>query len=314
MRSVAVTAFGGAENLAVREVPDPVPGPHQVLVEVTASTVNAIDVSARAGLLVEAGLMTPALPVGPGWDVAGVVRALGTRVGDLQVGARVIGLCDLLAGAGAHAELVVLDRSAVASAPATWTAEQAATLPLNGLTAVGALDATGLHIGDTLLVTGAAGGVGGYVLELARDRGIATVAAVRSRHAGRARARGAGIVVATDELTEHTLAQEVRARVPGGVDAVVDAARAGIAAHDALRSRGVFVALVRPFAPPPVRGTTVIVHEVAADGRRLAGLARLADTGRLTTDVAEILPLDEVRRAHRLVEAGGLDGRVVIRP
>jgi NADPH2:quinone reductase len=76
----------------------------------------------------------------------------------------------------------------------------------------------------------------------------------------------------------------------------------------------VFVALVRPFAPPPIRGTTVIVHEVAADGRLLAGLVRLAALGRLSSAVAEVLPLREAGRAHRLVERGGLDGRVVLVP
>ncbi|WP_252436159.1 zinc-binding dehydrogenase [Pseudonocardia humida] len=88
----------------------------------------------------------------------------------------------------------------------------------------------------------------------------------------------------------------------------------GIAAHDALRGGGTLVALVAPFAPPPIRGTRVVVQEVPADGARLRELSALAAAGRLTPRVAEQLPLTEAARAHALLEAGGLRGRVVLRP
>jgi NADPH:quinone reductase-like Zn-dependent oxidoreductase len=102
--------------------------------------------------------------------------------------------------------------------------------------------------------------------------------------------------------------------VPGGVDAVIDAAVLGISAHDALRAEGTFVALVAPFAPPPIRGTRVVTQEVWADGARLHELAALVDAQCLTLRVAHVLPLSEAREAHRLLEAGGLRGRVVLEP
>jgi NADPH:quinone reductase len=100
--------------------------------------------------------------------------------------------------------------------------------------------------------------------------------------------------------------------IPDGVDAVVDAAVVGIAAHDALRGGGTFVSLVAPFAPPPIRGTRVVVQEVHADGAELARVAALATAGHLTPRVAECFELADVVEAHRRLEAGGVRGRIVL--
>ncbi|HZG90421.1 MAG TPA: NADP-dependent oxidoreductase [Pseudonocardia sp.] len=310
MRSVIVTQFGGPEVLTVVEHPEQAPQPHEVRVGVAGSAVNPIDLSTRAGRLVQAGLMAPAAEIGMGWDVAGRVLEVGSAVRRFARGDAVVGLRDLLFAPGAHADSVLLDESALAPAPARWTPAQAGTLALNGLTAHGALAATGVGPGGTVLVTGAVGGVGGFVLELARHHGVDTVAAVRPDDADLAAKLGATHVVAATE----DLGRRVRAVVRGGVDGVVDAALLGIEAHGALRSGGTFVTLVRPFAPPPIRATRVVVFEVAADGDALTGLAGLADAGVLTPRVAEVVPLGEAARAHELVERGGLRGRVVLVP
>ena len=190
------------------------------------------------------------------------------------------------------------------------TLPEAATLPLIGLTADRALSLTGLRAGQTLLVTGAAGGVGGLLLQLAALRGIRTVAVADETDEKAVRGRGADEFVArTDRL-----GAAVRDVVPGGVDAVVDAAVVGITAHEALRGAGVFVALVAPFAPPPLRATRVVVQEVDADGGRLTGLAALVDAGLLTLGVADAYPLAGVARAHERLAAGGLRGRLVLVP
>ncbi|MFG1881609.1 zinc-binding dehydrogenase [Micromonospora sp. NPDC049102] len=204
----------------------------------------------------------------------------------------------------------MLDEDTVAPAPRTVAPEVAATLPLIGLTAARALALTGLGAGRTLLVTGAAGGVGGLLLELASARGIRTVAVADRRDEELVRGLGADWFVArTDRL-----GSAVRALVPGGVDAVVDAAVVGVTAHEALRGGGFFVALVAPFAPPPSRSTRVVVQEVCADGARLAELSALVDSGRLTLRLAHRLPLGEVATAHERLATGGLRGRVVLVP
>ena len=303
-----VTSFGGPEVLALVDTPVPGPGPGEVLVEVVASTVNPIDLSTRSGRLVDAGLLSASQEVvGVGWDVAGYVRQVGPEVRRIAVGDPVVGLRDRLGAPGAHAEYVLLDEGAVAPAPRSVTMAEAATLPLNGLTADGCLTATGVGRGATVLVTGAGGGVGGFVLELAAIRGIHTIGLGRRRHAESMLAKGASHVVHAGDV-----AAQVREACPGGVDAVIDAANLGIDVHGALRSGGTFVTLVRPFAPPPIRGTRVVVHEVWADGARLTELSALVDAGHLTLQVAKELPLREAATAHALVEGGGLDGRVVL--
>ena len=310
MRSLTLNTFGGPEVIEVVDTPVPEPGPHQVRIRVAASSVNPIDLSTRAGRLVDAGLMVAEPGVGLGWDVAGTVDATGDRVASYAVGDPVVGLRNLLFAPGAHADQVVLDESAIAPAPTSVPLTEAATLPLNALTADRALALASLERGGTLLVTGAAGGVGGFVLELAALRGLHTVALARPGDEDLVRDLGAAQVLTSSER----LGLGVRRLVPGGVDAVVDAAMLGIAAHDGLRDGGTFVALVAPFAPPPIRGTRVVVQEVVADGTRLTELAALVDAGRLTLRVAEELPLDEASKAHQLVEAGGLRGRVVLVP
>jgi NADPH:quinone reductase-like Zn-dependent oxidoreductase len=309
MRAIIVGHPGGPDVLEYADVPLPEPGERQVRVRTAASTLNPIDLSARAGRLTAGGLMPPMEAFGLGWDVAGHVDALGPGADRFRVGDPVIGLRDLLFAGGAHADHVVLDESAVAPAPSSVPLTDAATLPLNGLTADRALDLAGLEPGRTLLVTGASGGVGGFVLELAAARGLRTVALARPRDADRLRAHASHVVTTADNL-----GTAVRRLVPGGVDAVIDAAVLGIVAHQALRGGGTFVALVAPFAPPPIRATRVVVQEVFADGVRLAELAKLVDDGVLTLRVAHTLPLSRAREAHEILERGGVGGRIVLTP
>jgi NADPH2:quinone reductase len=310
MYSIVVRRFGGPEVLQLVDGPVPEPGDGQVRITVAASSVNAIDLSTRAGRLTQAGLMAPAEQIGLGWDVSGYVDAVGPGVRRFSPGDQVIGLRDLLFAPGAHAEQVVLDESAIARAPRTASLIESATLPLNGLTADRALAMSGLHAGQTLLVTGAAGGVGGFVLELAAARGIRTIALARPDDVGLVHELGATDVVTNAD----DLGVTVRDIVRGGVDAVIDAAILGIQAHNPLRGGGTFIALVAPFAPPPIRGTRVLVQEVFADGARLAELAALVDAGLLTLRVAAALPLADAAAAHRMLERGGLRGRVVLQP
>ena len=225
MRAIVVRSFGGPEVLETLEIDVPEPGPGQVRVQIDASSLNPIDVSTRRGNLAEAGLMTRSAVVGLGWDVAGRIDAAGPDVAGFSIGDRVVGLRDLLfVVPGAHAEQVVLDATAVAKAPSTTSGVEAATLPLNGLTADGALSACGLRPGETLLVTGAAGGVGGFVVELAALHGIRTIAVAGHSDETLVRELGATEFVHRSE----DLGMAARKVAPGGVHAVIDAAVVGI--------------------------------------------------------------------------------------
>ncbi|MEV6824393.1 NADP-dependent oxidoreductase [Amycolatopsis sp. NPDC051102] len=306
MRAIVVRRFGGPEVLEPVEVPVPEPGPGQVRIRVAAAAVNPVDVATRAGWLTEAGVIPPRAVLGLGWDVAGTVETPG---GGFAAGDAVIGLRDRIATPlGAYAEQIVLDASAVAPAPAGVTAFEAATLPLNALTAAQALDL--VETTGSVLVTGAAGAVGGYAVALAHARKLRVVAV--ASEADEADVRGFG----ADEFVPRgpSLGDRVRALVPGGVDAVLDTALLGLDALDAVRGGGEFVAFAAGAAPLPLRGVRVRSVWIRADGERLAELARLAANGTLPLRVAGVLPLAEAAVAHERMAAGGLRGRLVLAP
>ena len=311
MRAVVIRAFGGPEVLEMADVPVPAVGARQVRIRVEAATVNPVDLATRSGALAAAGMLPERDQIGIGWDVAGVVEETGPEVTGIVPGQRVVGLSDRLdVPLGTQADQVVLDADAVARAPEGVSPERAATLPLNGLTAVQALDRLGLPDGGTLLVTGAAGAVGGFAVQLAAARGHRVVAVAGAEDEALVRALGAELFVPRTAR----LGEAVRALVPGGVDGAIDAAVTGAAALDAVRTGGSFAALVAGGAPPALRNIRVFSHWIYADGARLADLVALAEAGALTLRVAETLPLDQVAAAHRRLAKGGLRGRIVLLP
>lgn len=311
MRAVVVRSFGGPEVLEVVEVATPEAGPGEVRVRVEAAAVNPVDLATRSGILAKAGLLTgDELPLGIGWDVAGVVDQAGEGVTEFAVGDRVIGLSDRVQlPLKTQAEYVVLAADAVAPAPGTDMVA-ASTLPLNASTALQALDLLALEPGRTLLVTGAAGGVGGFAVEQAAARGLRVVASAGEGDEDLVRGLGAELFVPRTA----PLSESVRSVVPGGVDAVLDAAVVGVQALDAVRNSGKFIAVVAGGNPPPLRGIDVRIVWVRADSTTLRGVVRLVEQGKLTPRVAETLPLADVAEAHRRFEKGGVRGRLVLVP
>ncbi|MDX3189910.1 NADP-dependent oxidoreductase [Streptomyces sp. MN03-5084-2B] len=304
MRAVVVRQFGELELVSV---PVPDPGPGQVRIRVTAAAVNPVDLATRSGALSAAGVIPPREVLGLGWDVAGEIEDAGDT--GFRVGDAVIGLRDRVATPlGAYAERIVLDASAVAPAPVGVSPLEAATLPLNALTAAQALDL--VETTGTVLVTGAAGAVGGYAVALAHARKLRVVAVASEADEAQVRAFGADEFVARGPA----LGDRVRAVVPGGVDAALDTALLGLDALDAVRGGGEFVAFAAGAAPLPLRGIRVSNVWIRADGERLAELARLAENGTLALRVAGVLPLTEAAAAHDRLAAGGLRGRLVLTP
>ncbi|NRQ31854.1 NADP-dependent oxidoreductase [Nonomuraea sp. NN258] len=309
MRAVVVRTFGGPEVLRVEDVPVPVPAAGQVRIRVEAATVNPVDLATRSGALTEAGLLPAREVIGLGWDVAGTVERIGPGVVGIRPGDHVIGLSDRLdVPLGTQADHVVLDAAAVAAAPAGVSPAQAATLPLNGLTAAQALDGLGLEQGRTLLVTGAAGAVGGFAIQLAVARGLRVIAVAGAADEPLVRELGAELFVPRTAR----LGEAVRALVPGGAHAALDAAVTGASALDAVRSEGAFAALVAGGAPVPLRGIRVFNHWIRADGALLSRLAAQVEAGSLTLRVAATMPVEDVATAHRRLAEGGLRGRLVL--
>ncbi|MFI6957167.1 NADP-dependent oxidoreductase [Nocardia sp. NPDC050408] len=310
MRAVVVRRAGLEAVAEIIEVPTPEPGPGTVRVKVAAATVNPVDLMVRNGVG-GTPFAAPREQWGIGWDVAGVIDAIGAGVDEFTVGQAVIGISDRLDVAlAAQADYIVLEAQNVTPAPTSVPAEAAATIPLNGLTAVQALAALELTPADCLLITGAAGAVGGYAVELAAAQGIRVIASASTADEPVMRALGA-----TDFVPrEADLPDAVRALVPGGVDAALDAAALGPETLAAVRARGRFVSISVPNTPIPLRGTKVTTVLVHADRPQLAELVALVDKGHLTLRVAETYPLAAVTAAHQRLSAGGLRGRLVLVP
>jgi NADPH:quinone reductase len=297
-------------RLVETEVPEP--GRGQVRIAVAAAAVNPIDVFTASGSgLVDFGLAAPRSRFGLGWDVAGTVDAVGPGVSGLGTGEAVIGLADrLTAPTRTHAEYVVLDATAVTRAPRDTDPVAASTLALNALTALQALDVLELAGGQTLLVTGAAGAVGGYAIELAKLRGLAVVGVAGADDEDLVTGLGADVFVPRSP----DLDAAVRALVPGGVDGAIDPVGLGIAAAEPVRNRGSFAAVVGGRTPLPLRGQTAHTVFVDADATQLAELVTLVESGKLSLRVADSYPLADAATAYTRLSKGGVRGRLVLIP
>jgi NADPH:quinone reductase len=306
MRTVISRRYGGPEVLEVVDLPTPGPGPDQVLVAVRAAALNPVDLAMRQGLM--AAVIGESFPLGLGWDVAGTVEAVGDGVTRWSVGDEVVGLRDEFVGpTGAHATHVVLPSDALAPAPRGVGPEEAATFPLNTLTALQALDLLGLEPGSTVVVTGAAGGVGDYLVALAAQRGLRVVGVARAADEAGVRANGAA-----EFVTGRDVGTAVRQVLADGADGLVDAAQVGASALAAVRDGGAFVAVSDPSEPQSERGITVATVHVHHDAGQQAALVGLVEDGILRLRVADTFPLDDAAKAHEAAARPGLRGRVVL--
>lgn len=308
MKAVGVTEFGGPEALHVLDLPVPATGPGQIRIRVTAATVNAVDSLIRRGLAVAPSAQPPHVP---GMDAAGVVDQIGEGTDtDLRIGDRVIAIVVPSGTHGAYAQYVTVPADSVVRAPAGVTDAQAASLPMNALTARTALDTLGLAPGQTVAVTGAAGAVGGYAVQLAKADGLRVVADAGPDDETLVKELGADLVLPRGP----EYAQHVRAHEPGGADGLVDAASLGGLAVPAVRDGGTVISL-RGGGGTQARGVTVqpiVVSGYAQERAKLDRLRRQAEDGHLTLRIAEVLPAERAEEAHRLLDAGGVRGRLVL--
>lgn len=302
MRAVEVTEAGGPEVLRVVDQPDPVAGAGTLLVRVRAATINPTDLAARAGHT-RADVRPPYVL---GWDFAGEVVEVGAGVAEFQVGDRVAGMVPWYTSGGrvgAYATHVAVRAEWAALVPGNLDLVRAATVPLNGLTATQGLDLLDVPDGGDLLVTGVSGAVGAFAAQLASQGGLGVTAMCSPGDERWAQATGAA----------HVLPGRDKAPTNGRFTRVFDAVPLGLSLAPAVADGGRVVS-TRPV--PPVEGRQVeqSVVLVRPDQKTLRDLLAKAADGGLATRVAEELPLADAARAHALAEAGGLRGKVVLRP
>ena len=309
MRALTFSTFGGPEVLEVKDLPEREPGPGQVRIRVAAATVNATDTGFRRGGQAAAlGDLKP--PYIPGMEFAGTVDKAGEG-SEWKPGDRVMAIVvPRRPEGGGMQESVVVPSASVAPAPEGSSLEQAATLPMNGLTVRLALDLLALKPGDTLAVTGAAGAVGGYAVEMGVADGLRVIAIASPSDEALLKKMGAEAVVPRGDGA----VAGVRALVPDGVDGIVDAAVIGEPILPAIRDGG-GMAVVRGWQGQSERGITVHpvqVSRYSENGEALAKLAKLVEQGKLTLRVQETFPAERAAEAHSKMEAGGIRGRLVV--
>ncbi|MGY4745637.1 NADP-dependent oxidoreductase [Streptomyces sp. ATMOS53] len=309
MKAIGLTAFGGPKVLRVLDLPVPEAGPGEIRIRVHAATVNPVDTLVRRGIAFVSDAEPPYVP---GMDAAGVVEQIGAGVDtDLAVGDHVMAVVVVTGTHGAYAENVVVPAESVVRVPAGTTDIEAATLPMNGLTARMALDLLELPAGATVAVTGAAGAVGGYAVQLAKADGLRVIADAAPKDEQLMKELGADVVLPRGAEFPNLAREEV----PEGVDGLVDTAGIAAQAVRAVRDGGRVASSVGGTQVPAERGIETrytFVPQYAREHAKLDRLRELAEADQLTLRVARTLAAEQAVEAHRLLEAGSLRGRVVL--
>lgn len=306
MKAITYSTYGGAEILELTEVDEPKIGPDWVKVEVKATSVNPVDWKIATGGM--DAMLDTFFPVTPGWDVAGVITAVGPAVTTLTPGDEVYGYVrkDAVHG-GTYAEQVAAPIRTVAKKPTSLSFAEAASVPLAALTAYQSL----IHVlkvgaGDTVLVHAASGGVGSFAVQIARASGATVIGTASEANHDYLRQLGAIPVAYGDGLVER-----VRAECPDGVDAVLDLHGGDLAVSPELMndaSSGRLASIIDPQVKE-LGGAYVFVRPDVDD---LAALAALVDDGRVSVEVAATFPLAEAADAWRLSQDGHTRGKIVI--
>ena len=306
-KAIRIHDYGGPEVMRFEEVERPVPQDGEILVRIHAVSVNPVDWKIRSGLM-RKRLNLP-LPIIPGGDLSGEVAAVGAGVTDFTVGQSVFALIGLW---GAYAEHTAFNASMAARKPASIDHVQAASVPLAGLTAWQALyEQGGLTSGQRVFVHAAAGGVGGFAVQLARVADAEVIASASAKNVDYVRGLGANEVIdfRVDSAAPHRGSVDLVFDLVGGDESIRSLAL--------LKPGGVLVAVAA--ASEALReqaeklGRRVLSLQVRPNGAQLARIAALIDAGKVTTTVAAVFPLAEAGAAQELSKLGHTRGKIILR-
>lgn len=307
MKSVRIHSYGGPEVLVFENAPKPEAGAGEVLIRVHAAGVNPIDWKVRSGHLKD--WLKHRFPLILGWDVSGVVEAVGAGVNNLKTGDEVFGLLDTSRD-GAYAEYVAARAQNMAQKPGLLDHLHAAALPVATLAAWQSLfDLAKLSAGQTVLIHGAAGGVGHYAVQLAKWKGAKVIGTASGEDSNFVRGLGADEVI---DYKKTRFEDSV-----SGVDVVFDLIGGDTQDRSwkVLKKGGVLVSSLGISSPEKaaeygVRSESLLVHP---DASQLAKIAELIYTGRVKPVVEKVLPLSEAAKAHELLQSGDVHGKIVLK-
>jgi NADPH:quinone reductase-like Zn-dependent oxidoreductase len=306
MKAIRILEFGSTDVMLSTDVERPTPGVGQVLVRIKAAGVGPWDALVREG---KSGIPQK-LPLTPGSDLAGTVEEIGAGVTGLSVCEEVYGMTDE-SFTGAYAEFALASANMLARKPGSLSFIEAAGVPVVAVTAWQMLfEYARINAGQTVLINGGAGNVGGYAVQMARDAGVNVIATAGTEDLDFVKSLGAQTVVDYQkEQLENSISP---------VDVVIDTVggESRERSQRVLKPGGILVTVV---TPPPVKtgligGVRVEFFFVEVTTARLNAISQLLDSGKLKAHTGTVLPLDEVRLAHQMLAgAAHAPGKIVLK-
>ena len=313
MKAIAIREFGGRDKLEEMDLPMPTVRNGEVLVRVKGAGVNPVDWKIREGWLKD--LFPHRFPLIPGWDAAGIVERIGPGVTRFRIGDEIFAYCRKpVVQGGAYAEYIALTEERLAFKPRNTTFTEAAGIPLTALTAYQALvDAARIKPGERVLIHAAAGGVGGFGVQIAKDRGALVWGTAGSRNGDYVRSLGAERVI---DYTREDFRKVVRSAYPDGVDVVFDCVGGDVLREsvEIVRKGGRLISIVDNLddGGPGRADISFEFVFVAPNSTELSELGQMVEEGRLRVHLQEVLPLEAAAKAHELSESRHTRGKIVL--
>jgi len=312
MKAMGIRHFGGVEVIEMLELPKPQPGPHEVLLRIHAAGINPVDWKIREGFF--QGRMSHTFPIILGWDAAGTIEAVGDKVHYASIGDAVFAYCrkEILQD-GTYAEYIVLRHPHLAPKPRNLSFEEAAAIPLSGLTAYQSLfEALKLKAGEKILIHAGAGGVGGFAIQMAKQVGAHVITTSSASHHAYLAELGVDEVI---DYTQSPFVVALRRAHPEGLDAVFDTVggQVQIDSAEVLRPGGRIVSILAMkeeyFRQKGLEPHYVFVRP---DAEQLLKIRDMVERDELKVKVAKTFPLEQASLAHELIQRGHTEGKIVL--
>ena len=310
MRAIAIKQFGAADELQLLELPIPDPDPSEVLIRIAASGVNPVDVLLREGFAADAH---PQFPIIMGVDLAGTIESVGLGVTEFEPGDTVY--AHKQGGNGTYAEYAVLPSKWVARQPTSLNHLESSAVPCAALTAYQAItELLQIGAGQTFLITGAAGGVGSFAVQIAVSLGVHVIATASSRNHQFLQELGADEVI---DYNATDFVEAIRSQHPDGVDAVLTTVGGDTKYRSiqTIRDRGhlVWISSEDPAGPPPERDIQRTMFYARADAKSLDTITTLIDAGKIKPFVEDVLSLEQAKEAQQRSASGRVRGKLVLK-
>ncbi len=314
MKAAIIEAFGDLDKVMLKDIPEPIPGDEEVLISLSYAGVNPVDGKIVKGLLKDR--MPYQFPIVLGWDGAGEVTAVGKAVTNIKPGDKVHAYFRKPEIRwGTFCERATCLAKDVAVVPAKLSMQEAAVIPLSALTAWQALfDTAHLKAGETILIHAGAGGVGGYAIQLAKNAGAKVYTTATGANHSYVTKLGADVAI---DYTKESVTQRIKKDHPEGVDVVFDTlgGTAYKEAFEQVTPQGRIVSLLAHPDPALIKNRQISASYVfvTPNGKQLAEIDQLINSGKLVPPHVEVLPLEDVTEAMRKVEEGHVRGKIALR-